>query len=486
MGNQTSVPSVPTNTKTLKDTTFRSVLFGASDVEVQANPDGQMILKNQVDKEKFDAYLLVLKVMAQLSRAIYSDSGIIRELLLSPVFGTADTNQFENLVTQLENKYLSQRIKSSAYPNSKEGRPMESYVLTLSPQAKNKFARYVSNASDVAFISVNGSRFSFLNSTDLVICFKGTSSMKNIKHDLQSLGTPSDLSTMMPAGIKVTPNNLVAGAFVKRIMKSWNIIQDIIKNANPTRIFVTGHSLGGAYATLLGYILSECRQTVFPTVQSIHIISFGSPTVLTDGSRNIFNSYLDSGKLTYDRVVSRVSKSYDIIPRLPPMLSHPGFQPLNTELFPEKNTGRAYNLETIRKVYQKGGAFGIGNEKAKYEESTKIHMPNKIVISETTMNPILVGWPHGLYFGIGWLKSPRLLGMKNPGFKSSDGTHNTFIADLFEDGIQFQYVIGDPTEEVTPDPTSATEEVPPATTGAGRTLRRKKNALYKSFRVKVK
>jgi len=494
MGNSTSSPEVNNvsspqqtvqSTNTLKDTTFRSVLFGKTDVEVLYDEQLKQIrLKEQVDKEKFDSYILVLKAMAQLSRLAYCDSGITREVMLSPDFGTQNTESINNLITELEKKYFKQRFQSSTYPNSKEGRPMESYVLALSPQKQNKFATYVSSPSDMAFIAMNGSRFQFLNTNDLVLCFKGTSSMKNIKHDLQSLGAPADLSTMMPPEIKVTPNNYVAGAFVKRIMKSWKIIEDIIKKANPTRIFVVGHSLGGAYATLCGYILAECRQINFPSVQSVHIISFGSPTVLTDGARNIFNGHLDSGKLTLDRVVSHVSKSYDIIPRLPPMLTHPGFQPLNTEMYPETKTGRAYNLDMIQKVYQKGGVFGIGKEKTIYEGLTKTHMPNRISISENTLSPILISWPHALYFGIGWMKSPRFPGMKNSGFKGSDGSYNTFIADLYEDGVDFRYIQGDTTEEVAPDPSDPNPEAVP-TEGASRT-RRRKRLMRKSFRSKVR
>lgn len=457
MGNKAS-----TQSSTLKDTTLRSVLFGKSDVEVVPNPEGQMVLKDQVDQDVFDSYLLHLNTMAQLSRAVYCDSGILREVILSPSFGTMDSKSVNNTITELEKQYSDLRRSPSSYENSKEGRPMESYVLTESSQTGNGFARYVSSPSDLTFVAVSGEKLKFLKPNDLVICFKGSSTIKNFKHDLYSQFTPVDL------GISTTTKNYVPGSFVKPIKKSWDHLKKILDDYNPNRIFLTGHSLGGAYATLVGFMLAES------TSPSIHIITFGSPTVLGDGARNTFNAYLDSGKITLDRVVSygNVSKLVDPIPSIPAGFSHPGFQPLRTELYPEKNTGRAYNLEMIQKVYQKGGVLGIGKEKEKYEVETKTHMPNKILIKATTS--LAQGFAHPEYFGMTWFNAFRLVGMKNPGFKASDDSYNTFVADFFEDGIRFKYESGEPVEEVAEEPESEKQEtfVPPK--GARRTFRAKR------------
>jgi len=477
----TTQPLVATSNPTLKDTTFRSVLFGKSDVEVVSNAEGQMILKDQVDQTLFDSYVLTLNTMAQLSRVVYCDSGILRETLLSPAFATMDNKAVNATIDQLDNKYSSLRRAASSYTNSKEGRPMQSYVITESSQSGNGFARYVSSPSDLTFVAVTGSRLKFLNSDDLVICFKGSSTIKNFKHDLYSQFTPADLGTIMPPGTTMsstTTNNYVPSSFIKPINKSWSQLKKILDDYKPTRLFITGHSLGGAYATLFGFIMAECRAATFPGIQSIHIVTFGSPTLLGDGARNTFNAHLDSGKVTFDRVVSygSLSKVADIIPTIPVGFSHPGFQPLRTELYPEKKTGRAYNIEMIRKVYQKGGLLGVGKEKTKYESDTKIHMPTKVLLP--AKNPIMQAFAHGEYIDMLWLTAFRLYGMKNPGFKGSDGSFNTFVADLFEDGIRFQYETGEPVEEIAEEPTSTTPETLStlAPKGARRTLRRKKSS----------
>jgi hypothetical protein len=485
----TTEPLLEQTTPTLKDTTLRSVLFGKTDVEVVANPEGQMILKDQVDKDLFDSYILHLNTMAQLSRGVYCDSGILRELILSPSFATLDNKAVNSKIDELDSKYAGIRRSQSSYPNSKEGRPMQSYVITESAQTGNGFARYVSSPSDLTFIAVSGTTLKFLKSDDLVICFKGSSTIKNFKHDLYSQFTPTDLATIMPPGTAMsstTTNNYVPASFIKPINKSWSQLKQILNDYNPSRLFITGHSLGGAYASLFGFIMAECRAASFPSIQSIHIITFGCPTLLGDGARNTFNAHLDSGKVTLDRIVSygSVSKIADIIPGIPVGFSHPGFQPLRSELYPEKKTGRAYNLETIQKVYQKGGVLGIGKEKGNYEVATKIHMPNKVLIKAT--NPVMQAFAHGEYIDMLWLTAFRVYGMKNPGFKASDGSFNTFVADFFEDGIRFKYETGEPVEEVAEEPTSTNPESLASLTpkGARRTLRAKRSKKSKTRKNK--
>jgi len=286
----------------------------------------------------------------------------------------------------------------------------------------------------------NISRLPTIQRNDMVIVFKGSSTIKNFKHDLYSQFTPADLGSIMPPGTSMsstTTKNYVPAAFVKPILKVWEFIKAEISQKNPSRVFITGHSLGGAYASLLTFILAECGRVFFKSVKSFHLVTFGSPTLLGDGARNTFNAHLDSGYVTLDRVVSygKVAGQTvtDIVPSIPVGFSHPGFQPLRTEFYPESKTGRAYNLETIRKVFQTGGLFGIGSEKNKYEAATLTHMPNRILIA--VMSALAQAFSHAEYFDMTFFKGFRLYGMKNPGYGNQ-----LFYADIFTDGVSYKYM----------------------------------------------
>lgn len=481
-----AIPSMapPTGPKTLKDVTLRSVVFGLKDVEVQKGSDGSMILASQVSQEQFDSYVHILKIMAQLSRLVYCDLSMIREVMLNPAFGTPDNKAVNDAITAADAKYSEMRKTPAS--GGINGRPMQSYVFPPATDKTTPILKYGASPSDVTCIILGGDQLKtkqpFFQDTDLIICFKGSSTVKNFKHDLYSQFTPADLSSFMPPGTTASSGTVgnVPASFVKPLVKSWDLLKKSILEKTPTRLFVTGHSLGGAYATMFSFIVAESR-TVFPSIQTLHLVTFGCPTVLADTARNTFNSHLDSGFITLDRVTSSgvMSKLADVISSIPVGFSHPGFQPLRTELYPEKNTGRAYNLDKIRKVYQTGGLLGLGSEKNKYELATKTHMPTRIVIPAVTAAGN--AFAHGEYFDMTWLNSMRIYGMKNPGF---DG--NTFVGYIYADGISWAYVPSDPTEVETPSATQGESASPPTdappSTGARRKTYRKNMKKSKTMR----
>jgi hypothetical protein len=443
----------------LRDVTLRSVVFQKPNVQVIPGENGQMILSEQVSPELFDSYVDILKVMAQLSRLIYTDAGILRETMMSPVFGSKNNVGVNNTLNANEKQYSDLRRKPSSYANSLEGRPMESYVITETPAGRG-FARYISSPSDLTFMFVDGAfmqeRNSFFQPTDVLLSFKGSSTAKNFKHDLYSQFTPADLGGLMATKGLASAGDIkgnVPASFVKPILKSWERIEEGLRDYPPKRLFITGHSLGGAYATLCAFILAEAK-TRYPSLEHIHLITFGAPTLVADKARNTFNAHLNSGFMTYDRVTSATGGTLpDIIPTIPAAFSHPGYQPLKTELYPEKKTGRAYQIANIRKVYQKGGFILSGPEKKKYDLETMTHMPTQIKI------PTEQAFAHAGYFDMVWMTSARLYGMKNPGFKN-----NTFIADFLNNGVSFKYVSADTSEipaEEPPSDATTSSPIPP-------------------------
>jgi len=427
-------------TGTVKDTTLRSVVFGKKDLEFIKDSSGQMILKDQVTPEKFLEYENTLKMMGRLSRLIYCDSGIIRNIIQSSAF-KQDNIAVNEKINSENAQFLSQRREPSTAPGNIEGRPMQSYILNLASNVTTQFGQYVSSPADLTFMFIKGAKIPGLLETDLVLAFKGSSTVDNFKHDLMSQFTFTNLETSMPTGLKFssgTTGNGVPGSFLSQLKDSWEFLDSGLKKFNSNRLFVTGHSLGGAYATLFTFILAESG--IYSG--SIHLITFGAPTVVGDTARNTFNTHLDSGKVTLDRVVSVGTPIQDFIPGIPAFLSHPGFQPLKTEVYPEKG-GRAYNYENVKKVYQSGGAVVIGFTKAKrdYGQQTLTHAPNLIKIPTDFKI-----FPHAGYFSMLWLDSFRMIGMKNPGFKT-----NTFICNFFEEGLTFNYATPAQPAETPPD-----------------------------------
>lgn len=478
MGSSTSKPVatavetaslVPGAGPSLRDTTLRSAVFGMKDVKMTAYKNSQVTLASPVDKAKFDEYMWVLHTMAQLARLIYSDAGIVREVLLSPQFGADNNTAVNDLITSLDKKYAVEKKTKSALPGSIEGRPPQSYVLQEGKGTE--FARYISSPSDVTFMFLDKSKLKapFFQAGDVVLVFKGSSTIKNFKHDLYSMvKMPKDISDAFPTIPKTDKKNLVPPGFVDPLAKNWDLVLQGIKDFKPKRLFITGHSLGGAYATLCAFVLGLVKQ---PGIESIHLVSFGCPTVVGDGGRNTFNQILDSGYITLDRVVSSFGKVLDIIPAIPQGFSHPGFQPLRTEVYPELKTGRAYNLDTIRKVYT-GGAFGIGEQKALYEEATKTHVPTRMTIPTHTLAGR--GYSHSEYFDMTYVGAMRLFGMKNPGFKN-----HTFIAALSDAGVDFKYVDSKPGEVPVDEPDSLGNEdiASGAPVKGGRRTRRKRKLV---------
>jgi hypothetical protein len=489
---QTTVPTATQGpVSTLKDVTLRSVIFGKKDLEVM-DEGGSKVLKDRVDPAKFDSYINVLKVMAQLSRLVYADLSVIRDVMLNKAFASPDNLAVNNAITAADKVYVAGRppipkinpngysMKRTPALNAVDGRPMESYTVPPKGTAEEPvLLKYVSSPSDVTFFAISGDQLKanpIFVDTDLVICFKGSSTVDNFKHDLYSQFNPAELSKVMPKGTTATSGIVgnVTGAFVSPLNKSWEILKQTILEKSPKRLFVTGHSLGGAYATVFSFIVAECHASIFPSIESVHLVTFGAPTIVTDKARNTFNTHLDSGFMTLDRVTS-FGLVPDVIPGIPAGFSHPGYQPLRTEFQPEKRTGRAYNIDTIRKVYQTGGLLGLGPEKNKYERETKTHMPTRIAIAAKT--PVGKGFAHAEYFDMMFAGAMRFAGMKNAGF-----TGNTFVGEVYESGISWKYVPADSSDVAKPEPGPsetgdlATVGTPPPTGQGRRKTRRSKKA----------
>jgi hypothetical protein len=359
----------PNQESGLLDTSIRPICFGIDNKVTKESA-------SSVGPQKFKRYEHTLYIMAQLSRLVYCDTGIMWNVIEKSLGLSNDI--VNKVITAYDAKYIKEkRLPIKSQPGNSEGRPMESYSLMPS-QGKNKYATYISTPDDMTCLVIKASKIkananSIFLPTDVIVSFKGSSTMDNFKHDIMSQFSATDIQKLAKqTGITFQgTNNLVTGSFVVPLVKAWSALMGALdSNMVNGRLFLTGHSLGGAYATLFCYMLAEGRQTIpaLKKVQSIHLITFGAPCVFRDASRNSFNKHLDSGFVTLDRVVSQkiaarsaatqllmggIAGPNDVIPTIPVGFCHPGYRPLANPLknFKPEANGRPYSIDFIRKFY---------------------------------------------------------------------------------------------------------------------------------------
>jgi len=403
----------------LKDTTLRSIIFKQSIIELEEK-NGKYENKKKVTNENFKVYEEALISLAKVSRITYLDSGVIRLLLIDNIFSKSLDN-FNETCRQLreENRHLS--YEKSQEPNSMVGFPPKSFIIdSIDTKTKKKpLAVYVSTPKGLVFLCISGTKIgSIFKSTDLIIAFKGTSTYTDISVDLKSAFTTKDLDEYL---FGKSTGKKVASSFLELLNDGIKILDKLVLDYNPKRLFLTGHSLGGALSSIYSLI---CALKKVPC--SIHNVTFGSPTVFSSGLRNVFNEFLDSEKITLDRVVARMLNGFvDVITAIPLGYSHPGFQPGTLEINPEKK-GRVYNLSSIKKNY-----IGGSESKTRYHKETLTHMPNRLVFQLETNSKL----GHGLYLGV--LFGPAF--RRNEGSIASSLKTGIFYCNIYEDGIRFNY-----------------------------------------------
>ncbi len=140
-------------------------------------------------------------------------------------------------------------------------------------------------------------------------------------------------------------------------------VDSIASNESIDRIIITGHSLGAANATVASLILGGFKRAGVASLQkpTIHCISFGAPKLFLDYTRNVYNSLLDGGYITIDRVANRMKNlavgltsmgvAIDLVPTIPPNFVHPGYMIRKQEIKTQSRTGRSKNITDIREMF---------------------------------------------------------------------------------------------------------------------------------------
>ena len=164
--------------------------------------------------------------------------------------------------------------------NNHEGQlPM---VLESDPVAQTRAHVWIDKESKTAFVS-----------------FRGTSSWVDVLHDLDTRPVPADPSRR-PEDITVHAGFRLKFFAIKEALEDL-----LVSNQHEFEtVIVTGHSLGGALATIAAPFLAD----YFPT-KIVKCISFGSPRVGNENFVKWFNSAVDTNV--------RVINEHDPVPHLP-------------------------------------------------------------------------------------------------------------------------------------------------------------------------
>ena len=153
-------------------------------------------------------------------------------------------------MTEIQNKPYTMAILSGlAY-----GEPSE---------VSKKFRKHGFHSNK--YCSKNGAQcYIVWNDTNAVICFRGTEpkEMSDIK---------ADLNAIQKQGLHNKGD--VHGGFQGEINKLWDLIVEKIDELKDHKIYITGHSLGGAMATICAKRLQERK------VEVQCLYTYGSPRV---------------------------------------------------------------------------------------------------------------------------------------------------------------------------------------------------------------
>mmetsp|Transcript_26361 Transcript_26361/g.60729 ORF Transcript_26361/g.60729 Transcript_26361/m.60729 type:complete len:321 (-) Transcript_26361:476-1438(-) len=109
------------------------------------------------------------------------------------------------------------------------------------------------------------------------------------------------------------------GGFAKSLLESGNV-QKILSEVKPIleenpdfKLFITGHSLGGALATLFGFYVAANDDPIYSKNGPIQIFSASSPRVGNKAFRDSFKYLEERGKLRH----ARIYNARDKVPLLP-------------------------------------------------------------------------------------------------------------------------------------------------------------------------
>lgn len=160
----------------------------------------------------------------------------------------------------------------------------------------------------------------WMNGTSLVIAFRCTVTHSEIQEDLDAFQVEFDTGLRVSSPLKSVPNvpgsaPYVHSGFYSVTYRYLPEIISILKAQKPKLLFLCGHSLGGAVATLTGVSLAE----QFPDLP-ITAYVYGTPRV---GNSKFNDRVMSLSNLTVWRTVNHYDQIQDLPYSVTPNFPHP-------------------------------------------------------------------------------------------------------------------------------------------------------------------
>ena len=325
-------------------------------------------------------YEALLTQCSYLSRMAYTPAEVFCRMTQFLDLNPTDFNDYIRVIEKImENKVLGKMINYECSYNSLWLMNQASYQSlfdcpksdTIKEQASDDkingfFLRNNKNVNVYIYYHHNENS-QFNNTPTIYVAFKGASSIREfLEGGLKLLIKDISLSEL---GINGTNPNSKAGRTyvqflndnttennVPLIKEVFDKVQTLLSKDKNSKIIITGHSLGGAFAVLFAFYYMK-RRDEKTNPNPVHLITLGETTVMNAFARNEFNQLLnssDEGRIfTYDRIESTTKKGgigvwRNMFTKLPADLNHAGYSILQSERYPFEKTGRTNEISELR------------------------------------------------------------------------------------------------------------------------------------------
>eukprot|EP00536_Pseudo-nitzschia_multiseries_P013644 jgi/Psemu1/261579/estExt_Genewise1Plus.C_5950030 len=172
------------------------------------------------------------------------------------------------------------------------------------------------------------------NNKIIIVSFRGSQSIKetrdwqtNVNFKLEALPTPEKIKDKMEGKLKkrvlvhegfykyLNENDRLDGKALQRTERIMEDIESLLKNEEGYSVYVTGHSLGGALATLFAFQIAGAGPEYNFLPRPVNLISYAAPFSGTSGYRKAYEQMELNGLIRN----LRVTVDNDLVPSLAPL-----------------------------------------------------------------------------------------------------------------------------------------------------------------------